>query len=158
MSIYYSSCQTEYGKLYYLYICIKSHILLEKRLQLCLYLDDGLELNCIVLITFRVVTNASVINNQEKQPFSSFEFLKKGFIVKFTFISEEREIENGPITWGQNISKQYWFAKIQSGRVLSAEDNLNKPIRAQPQVTCVPKVNRPNRHTLFQRPAHTQTK
>ncbi len=46
---------------------MKSHILLENRFQLCLYLDDGLELNCIVLITFRVVTKPSVINNREKQ-------------------------------------------------------------------------------------------
>ncbi len=39
--------------------------------QLCLDLDDGLKLNYIVLITFRVIDNASVTgiwnNNQKKQ-------------------------------------------------------------------------------------------
>ncbi len=49
---------------------IKTHNLLEKRQplynymiytsQLCLDLDDRLKLNCIVLITFRVIANSSV--------------------------------------------------------------------------------------------------
>ncbi len=49
---------------------IKAYNLVEKRQplynymiytsQVCLDLDDGLELNCIVLITFRVIANASV--------------------------------------------------------------------------------------------------
>ncbi len=60
---------------------IKTHNLVEKRQplykymiytsQLCSNLDDRLKLNCIILITFRVVANASVTglwnNNQEKQ-------------------------------------------------------------------------------------------
>ncbi len=70
--IYYSSCQTEYGTLYYLYLHNspykkKTYNLLEKRQalynytgQLCLDLDDRLKLNCIVLIAFRVIANASV--------------------------------------------------------------------------------------------------
>ncbi len=56
----------------------KTYNLLEKRQplynytgQLCLDLDDRLKLNCIVLIAFRVIANASVTrlwkNNQEKQ-------------------------------------------------------------------------------------------
>ncbi len=32
-----------------------------------------------------------------------------------------------------------------------------KPIRAQPQVTCISKVYKPNRHPLVRHPAHTQT-
>ncbi len=60
---------------------IKTHNLLEKRQllhnyiiytrQLCLDLDDRLKLNCIVLIPFHVIANASGTglwnNNQEKQ-------------------------------------------------------------------------------------------
>ncbi len=60
---------------------IKTHNLLEKRQplynymiytsQLCLDLDDRLKLNCIVLISFRVIANASVTglwnNNRWKQ-------------------------------------------------------------------------------------------
>ncbi len=60
---------------------IKTHNVLEKRQlsynymiytsQLCLDLNDGLKLNYIVIITFRVIANASVTglwnNNQEKQ-------------------------------------------------------------------------------------------
>ncbi len=58
-----------------------THNLLKKRLslynymiytsQLCLALDDGLKLNYIVIITFRVIASASETglwnNNQEKQ-------------------------------------------------------------------------------------------
>ncbi len=62
-------------------------------------------------------------------------------------------VENGPITWGQNIQKQYWLAKIKSRRVLGTvicapRTIWNKPIKTQPQVTFISKVYRPNRHPL----------
>ncbi len=79
-------------------------------------------------------------------------------ITECLFDSRERSNHMRP-----KYLKQYWFAKIKSGRVLGAvicspRTIWNKPIRAQPQVTCISKVYRRNRHPLKCGAPHTNEK